>query len=322
MKARVVWLILCGIWGSTWLFIKLGLADLPPLTFAGIRFVLASLILSALILARGVRWPRTRRDWFLIAIVGLLQFTLNYGLVFWGEQYIPSGLAAVLQSTFPAFGLVIAHLYLPHERITGAKAIGVLFGVLGIVIIFSNQLTIAGHMALLGSIALVASAFFGSYSNVLVKAYGTQIDPQVLAAGQMIFGFPPLLIVGIMTEGNPLRFHWTTMAIVSLAYLVIVGSVIAFALYYWLVRHMEVTKTMLIALVTPVVAVVLGMIVLHERLNWRLFAGGACIISGIGLIVLRNRQKTVMSDKRQFVDTQTRTEFQAQEQSKVRRTVL
>src|SRR6266480_2971771 len=297
MKSRLVWLILCGIWGSTWLFIKLGLADLPPLTFAGIRFVLASLILSVLILARGVRWPRSRRDWSLIAIVGLLQFTLNYGLVFWGEQYIPSGLAAVLQSTFPAFGLVIAHLYLPYERITTAKVIGILFGVSGIVIIFSNQLTIAGHMALLGSVALVASAFFGSYSNVLVKAYGTQIDPQVLAAGQMIFGFPPLLIIGIATEGNPFRSHWTTTAVVSLAYLVIVGSVIAFALYYWLVRHMEVTKTMLIALVTPVVAVILGMIVLHEKLKWRLFAGAACIISGIGLIVLRNRQKTVSASE-------------------------
>ncbi|HMH44141.1 MAG TPA: EamA family transporter [Pyrinomonadaceae bacterium] len=293
MKARVVWLILCGIWGSTWLFIKLGLADLPPLTFAGIRFLLASLILSALVLARGVRWPRSRRDWSLIAIVGLLQFTLNYGLVFWGEQYIPSGLAAVLQSTFPAFGLVIAHLYLPYERLTGAKVVGVLFGVVGIVIIFSDQLTIAGRLALWGSVALVASAFFGSYSNVLVKAYGAQLDPQVLAAGQMIFGFPPLLIIGIVTEGNPFRFHWTMMAVISLAYLVVVGSVIAFALYYWLVRHMEVTKTMLIALVTPVVAVVIGMSVLHEKLNWRLFVGAACIISGIGLIVLRNRQKTV-----------------------------
>jgi drug/metabolite transporter (DMT)-like permease len=293
MKARIVWLILCGIWGSTWLFIKLGLADLPPLTFAGIRFVLAALILSAMIFARGVRWPRSRHDWLLIAIVGFLQFTLNYGLVFWGEQHISSGLAAVLQSTFPVFGLVIAHLYLPYERMTPAKVVGVLLGVLGIVVIFSDQLSVSGHLALFGSIALVASAFFGSYSNVLVKAYGAKVDPQVLAAGQMICGFPPLLIVGIATEGNPFRFHWTWMAVVSLAYLVVVGSVIAFGLYYWLVRHMEVTKTMLIALVTPVVAVLLGMIVLHERLNWRLFAGAACIIGGLGMIVLRRRQKTV-----------------------------
>jgi drug/metabolite transporter (DMT)-like permease len=293
MKARIVWLILCVIWGSTWLFIKIGLADLPPMTFAGIRFVIASLILTLLVIARRARWPRTRAEWALIAIVGVLQFALNYGLVFWGEQHISSGLAAVLQSTFPVFGLVFAHFYLPHERMTTVKVIGVLFGVFGVAVIFSNQLIIAGRMALLGSIALVLSAFFGSYGNVLVKAYGGKIDPMVLAAGQMVFGFVPLLAIGIPSEGNPLHFHWTTMAVISLMYLVVVGSVIAFALYYWLVRHMDVTKTMLIALVTPVVAVILGMIVLHEKLNWRLLAGGACIISGLALIVLRKRHKSV-----------------------------
>src|SRR5438128_3100914 len=296
MKARVVWLILCGIWGSTWLFIKLGLQDLPPLTFAGIRFVFASGILITIILARGVRWPRKRNEWIVIAVVGLLQFSLNYGLVFWGEQRISSGLAAVLQSTFPAFGLVIAHFYLPAERITGKKVLGVLLGFVGVAVIFSDRLTIAGKGALLGSIALVLSAVFGSYGNVLVKAYATQIDPFVLAAGQMVCGFPPLLALGIATEGNPFRFHWTPMAFLALGYLVIVGSVIAFTLFYWLVRHMDVTNTMLIALVTPVVAVVLGMIVLHEQLNWRLFAGAASIISGIGMIVLRKRHKTVAID--------------------------
>jgi len=297
MKARVVWLILCGIWGSTWLFIKLGLNDLPPLTFAGIRFLFASSILVAIILARGVRWPQKRSEWLVIAVVGWLQFSLNYGLVFWGEQRISSGLAAVLQSTFPAFGMVLAHLYLPDERITGKRVTGVLFGVLGVGVIFSNQLTIAGKGALLGSIALVMSALCGSYGNVLVKAYGTQIDPFVLAAGQMVCGFPPLLALGIATEGNPLRLHWTPTAILALAYLVIVGSVIAFTLFYWLVRHMDVTNTMLISLVTPVIAVILGMIVLDERLNWRLIAGTALIISGIGMIVLRKRQKSVAIDE-------------------------
>jgi drug/metabolite transporter (DMT)-like permease len=293
MKARIVWLILCGIWGSTWLFIKIGLADLPPLTFAGIRFVLAALILILLVTARRVHWPRTRNEWTLIAVVGVLQFALNYGLVFWGEQYISSGLAAVLQSTFPAFGLVIAHFYLPQERLTPLRVAGVLLGVLGVAVIFSDQLSIAGKMALLGSVALVLSALFGSYGNVLVKAYGAKIDPQVLAAGQMVCGLVPLLAIGIATEGNPLKFHWTTRAVVSLSYLVVVGSVVAFALYYWLVRNMDVTNTMLIALVTPVVAVVLGMVVLHEKLNWRLLAGGACIISGLALVVFRKRRKSL-----------------------------
>jgi len=174
---------------------------------------------------------------------------------------------------------------------------GVLLGVIGVGIVFSDQLSFAGKAALAGSVALVLSAVCGSYGNVLVKAYGTQIDPFVLAAGQMVCGFPPLLALGIATEGNPIHLHWTATAVIALAYLVIVGSVIAFTLFYWLVRHMDVINTMLIALVTPVVAVLLGMIVLHEKFNWRLFAGAACIISGIGLIVLRKRQKSVAIDE-------------------------
>jgi len=129
-----------------------------------------------------------------------------------------------------------------------------------------------------------------AYSNVLVKAKGSNLNPAVLAAGQMLFGLVPLWMVGIPLEGSPFRFHWTKVAVVALFYLAIVGSVIAFLLYYWLVHHMDVTKTMLIALVTPVVAVTLGMLVLKEELNWRTLAGGAMIVSGIGLIVWRRKK--------------------------------
>src|ERR1700682_6543258 len=231
MKARLVWLILCCIWGSTWLFIKLGLADLPPITFAGIRFALASLILMLMVLARRAAWPRTRRDWTLIAVVGVLQFSLNYGLVFWGEQYISSGLAALLQSTLPAFGLIIAHYYLPGEPMTSAKIAGVAMGVIGVGVVFSNQLQVSGPKALWGSAALVLSAFCAAYSNVLVKAYGLNLQPSVLAAGQMLFGLIPLLLIGIPLEGNPLNYHWTPRAFIALGYLAVVGSVIAFLLY-------------------------------------------------------------------------------------------
>lgn len=287
MRARVVWLLLCVIWGSTWLFIKIGLNDLPPVSFAGIRFVIASLILLSIVFMRGRPLPRDARDWILMAATGVLGFGFNYGLLFWGEQYIPSGLAALLQTTIPAFGLLIAHFHLPSERLTLAKVLGVALGVFGVGVIFSNQLSVEGPRALWGSAAIVAGAFAAAYSNVLVKARGGHIDPAMLAAGQMSFGLVPLLIVGILAEGNPLNFRWTPLALVSLFYLVLVGSVVAFLLYYWLVRNMEVTKTMMISLVTPLVAVVLGMLVLDEKLSWRTVLGGACIMSGIGLIVLR-----------------------------------
>ncbi len=158
MKSRLVWLLLCCIWGSTWLFIKLGLEDLPPLTFAGIRFVIASTILFGIVAVRGVPLPRLLSDWMLLAVTGVLAFTLNYGLLFWGEQYISSGLAALLQSTIPAFGLIIAHFYLPGERMTPAKIFGVIMGVAGVGVIFSNQLSVAGPGALAGSAALVLSS--------------------------------------------------------------------------------------------------------------------------------------------------------------------
>jgi drug/metabolite transporter (DMT)-like permease len=291
MKSRLVWLLLCLIWGSTWLFIKLGLSDLPPFTFAGIRFVIACSILFTMIAARRLPLPRTRADWLLLATTGVLSFSLNYGLLFWGEQYISSGLAALLQATIPVFGLVIAHFYLPKEQLTPVKIFGVVMGVAGVGVIFSNQLSVAGPRALAGSAALIVGSACAAYANVLVKARGANLNPAILAGGQMLFGLIPLLLIGIPLEGNPLNFHWTRMAIISLFYLAIVGSVAAFLLYYWLVQHMDVTKTMLVALVTPVIAVTLGVLVLNEELNWRTFAGGAMIISGIGLIVLRKTTK-------------------------------
>src|SRR5262245_47005413 len=139
-----VWLILSLIWGTTWIFIKLGLRDLPPLTFAGLRFLVAAVILWLIVFWRRRAVPRGRSDWLLIAWTGFIAFALNYGLIFWGEQYISSGLAAVLQSTIPVFGLVFAHYLLPAERITMRKLAGVVLGIAGTSVIFYDQMAVEG----------------------------------------------------------------------------------------------------------------------------------------------------------------------------------
>jgi drug/metabolite transporter (DMT)-like permease len=144
----LVWLILCGIWGSTWLFIKLGLEDLPPISFAAIRFIIASSILVAIVLIRRLKIPRKASDWQTIALTGFLSFTINYGLLFWGELNVSSGLAAVLQATIPLFGLLIAHRLLPAEPMTTAKLSGVLVGLAGVALIFSDQIRSEGTLAL------------------------------------------------------------------------------------------------------------------------------------------------------------------------------
>ncbi|MBE7211748.1 MAG: EamA family transporter [Gluconacetobacter diazotrophicus] len=287
LRTLAVWLLLCAIWSSTWSFIKVGLHDLPPLLFAGARFVLASALLLGINLARRKPWPASAREWGFVAVTGGLQFSINYGLLFWGEEQITSGLAAVLQATIPAFGLAFAHFYLPAERLTLLKAAGVVLGLVGIGVIFADQLHLSGTLALWGSLAVVVGAAAAAYASVLVKAYAHHLDPAVLAGGQMFFGWLPLVAVGWATEGAPWRLHWTGAAIFEVCYLAVVGSAVAFCLYYWLVRRVDVTRTMLISLVTPVAAILIGWAVLDEHLPGRTLAGGLCVLAGLGLVIYR-----------------------------------
>ncbi|HEX7337110.1 MAG TPA: EamA family transporter [Gemmatimonadales bacterium] len=283
----LVWLCLCAVWGSTWLAIKVGLRDLPPLTFAGIRFAIAGLILFGVIAARRYSLPRTAREWWLLAYTGMLTITINYALVFWGEQYISSGLAAVLSATVPLFGLPLAHRYLSSEPLTGRKVMGVVLGVIGVAIVCSGQLGVGGPLALWASLGIVLAALATAHAGVLIKAGGTHIEPSVLAGIQMAGGCLPLLAVGAALEGSPISFHWTPLAVASLAYLVIMGSVVAFLMYYWLIRHTAVTWVLMIPLVTPLVAVLFGVLFAGETVGWHTAAGGAAIIAGVALAVLR-----------------------------------
>lgn len=285
--ALVVWLSLCAIWGSTWLAIKLGLRDLPPLSFAGLRFAVAAMVLFVIAALRGFRLPTAGRDWGLIAYTGLLTITLNYALVFWGEQYISSGLAAVLSATVPLFGLPIAHRYLDSEPLNRRKVAGVLLGVVGVAIVCSGQLGIGGPLAFWASLGIIFAALATAHAGVLIKARGTHLEPTVLAGVQMAGGCIPLLLGGALLEGNPLDFNWTPLAWGALAYLTILGSVVAFLMYYWLIRHTEVTWVLMIPLVTPLVAVAFGVLFAGEVVGWHTAFGGAAIIGGVALAVLR-----------------------------------
>jgi drug/metabolite transporter (DMT)-like permease len=285
LKAIVAFAGLCVVWGSTWLAIKVGLRDLPPISFAGIRFALAALILFAIVAARGVRLPWAGRDWRLLLWTGFLTVTINYALVFWAELHISSGLAALLNATIPLFGLPLAHRALAAEPMTSHKVWGVLLGVLGLAIVFGAELGGNGALAAWASAGVVVASLAGAQAGVLIKAKGTHLDPAVLAGVQMAAGSVPLLAGGAALEGNPLLFDWTASALLSLAYLTVVGSVIAFLAYYWLIRNIEVTRVLLIPLITPLVAVGLGVVFLGESVGWGTALGGTAILGGVGMAV-------------------------------------
>jgi drug/metabolite transporter (DMT)-like permease len=286
----IIWLTLCLIWGTTWFFIKVGLEDLPPITFSAARFASAILILAVIIVAQKISLPATRREWKLIALTGVLQFSVNYSLVFWSEQHISSGLAAVLQAMITVFGLALAWIHLPAERITRLKIVAVLLGISGVAVIFIEQLQINSLMAFAGCAAIVFGAYAAAHGSILVKAYGGAIHPATLVFGQMICGIAPVIIYGLAVEGNPLRLNWSWRAIICVLYLSVFGTVAAFWLYYWLLSKLESTKAMMISLVTPLIAVIIGGVFLGERLPVQTFFGGVLILASIALIVFRKRK--------------------------------
>ncbi|HMS39932.1 MAG TPA: EamA family transporter [Pyrinomonadaceae bacterium] len=285
MKPLLVWILLCVVWGTTWIFIKLGLNDLPPVSFAALRFSVACLILFAIIKLQKIEFPRIRKVWKFILITGILQFFLNYGLLFWGEQFISSGLAAVLQATIPVFGLVLARIYV-GEQITALKIVSILLGLAGVAVIFREQLFLNGQMAFFGSLAVVVGAFGAAYASVLTKAEGVSIHPASLVFVQMFVGHIPLWIIGLSLEGNPENFNWTWQAVICVCYLAVVGSIVAFWLYYWLLARIDVSKAMMIAFVTPLVAVLVGSF-FGEKLHFQTLFGGILILLSVGLIVIK-----------------------------------
>ncbi len=287
MKPLLIWLLLCLVWGTTWIFIKIGLDDLPPVSFAALRFIVAALILFFILKIMKIELPKTKRQWSIIAVSGFLQFFINYGLLFWGEQYVSSGLAAVLQATIPAFGLFIAWFYLPDEKITFLKIVSILLGLFGLAVIFNDQLALGGKLAFLGGLAVVVGAFCASYASVLTKAYGENLNPASLVFSQMIIGVLPLTIAGFAREGNPLNFHWTWSAVICVLYLAVFGSILAFWLYFWLLTKMDVTKAMMIAFVTPMIAVIIGSIYRGETLALQTILGGFLILASVALVVVR-----------------------------------
>ncbi len=275
---------LCVIWSSTWLAIKWGLEDLPPISFAALRFLIAIIALLAVSIGRVPLWPRNRADWVLLGFTGVLMFAVNYGLLFWGELHVSSGLAAVLQAIIPVAGMAFAHWLLPSEPMRGQRVVGALLAVAGVALICGRLLDHGGIVTFWAGLAIVFGGAGAAFSNVLLKRRALKLAPAMIAAWQMIFGTVPLLSLGLIHDGNPLRFHWSALAIICLLYLAIVGSALAFLLLYWLLPRMPVNNLQTISLITPPGAVAIGWLLGGETFTIWSLLGGALVLAGVWMI--------------------------------------
>ena len=287
----IAWLAVCLIWSTVWLFIKLGVSDVPPFAFAAARLLLALAILVPLTFRGGRRDTPTGRDLRLIAITGTMLFTANYALLYWGAQYLSSGLLAVLQAITPAFALLVAQGLLPDERITLSKGIGLAVGLVGVAVIFADELRLSGGRSALACLAVVGSAFIVGWAYVLVRAYGGHLPRTALMTGQIASGAGPLLLLSIVVEGNPVSAPWTLSAIGAVIYLAVAGSVVAFWLNYWLMARIGPTRMLLTSILEPLLAVILGAIVLDEQLTGRVAVGGALVLASVALVMKREPRR-------------------------------
>src|SRR5436853_1345792 len=208
-RIPVAWLTLCVVWSSTWLAIKVGLRDLPPVSFVAIRFVIAIAVLVAVSLGRAALIPRRRSDYLVLAFTGVLMFGFNYPLLFWGEKYVSSGLAAVLQASIPIFGMIFAHFLLPDEPIRWQRMLGAIVALVGVALLCGRLLDRGGLLAFWGGLGIVFGAASAAFSNVVLKRRAIKIAPAMLAAWQMFFGIIPLIALELIVDGNPLHLHWT-----------------------------------------------------------------------------------------------------------------
>ncbi|BDG03776.1 DMT family transporter [Anaeromyxobacter oryzae] len=286
MRTRIglVYVAVAFLWGSTWLVVRLGLADLPPLLFAGVRMSLAAAILAPFAL-RGGHWrevvgPLRAR----VALVGLFQIAVPYGLLFAAQQWVPSGLSAVLFATFPVWIALVARVLLPGERLGPGKLLSAVLGVGGVAVLqwpHLQDLETSRTLAL-GSALIVLASIVVAIANVLARRHLVTLTPLALTAGQTIVGSAVLLAAAALLErGAPVAF--TPRAWGALLYLAVFGTALTYLGLYWLVPRVPIAAIGAIPLLDTTVAVFLGAVVLGEPLSWNMAGGAGMVLAAAAL---------------------------------------
>ena len=290
--------LLIMIWGTTWAAIRVGLEGIPPLTGVALRFGSASVLLMALARWLGVPLGSGRRIHRLWLINAIFTFCLSYGVVYWAEQWIPSGLAAILFSTFPLFIAVMAHFHLPGERLRLPALLGLLVGCSGVAIIFSDDLAaLGGEQAILAAAVFLLSPAAAAFANIVVKKYGSDVHPFTLTAVPMAMTAVIMGTLALFLERDR-QVVFDAVSVGALLYLSVLGSAVTFSLYFWLLSSLKATRLSLITYGVPIVAVIVGIIALDEPFTPRILAGAATVLIGVALAVTGDRRRDAVDKER------------------------
>ena len=289
MSRSAVWGLyglLVLIWSSTWVSIKIGLEDCPPLLGAGIRFAFAGLVLLA-VTAAGRRSLRT--DVRLATVLAAFPFALTYGLVYWGEQYIPSGLAAVLFGVLPLYVALLGAALLPDQPLRAAVIAGVLIAIAGLALAFAESIDLGDEdLALAGAAALAFAPLGAAVGNISIKLRAGELDPVALNGWAMLGGGLALLTVSGLGESWG-EAAWTGKAVGSIAYLAVIGSAVPFVGLTVLLRHISAQAMSFLAMLLPFGALIFGATLYDESITARAVGGAALVATGLLIAQMQRR---------------------------------
>ncbi len=294
-KKLLAFAIIYFIWGSTFLAIRIGVREVPPFLLAAMRFVVAGLVLYGWMLARGERSPRAR-EWMSAFLLGLLIFVGDYGLLFWAERRVPSGVAAVMMATIPAFMAVAEIVILRTQKLTLRLALALTIGFGGVGVLVSPALNLGGDaIDATGAVALIFAAVSWAVASALNRKLPLP-ESKVMSSGAQMLAGGVLLAIAAAALGEFRGFHPEAVsrgAWLSLLYLIVAGSIVGFTAYVWLLHHESPTKVGTYAYVNPVVAVVVGYFFGGEPLGARTIAGTLVVLVSVVTITTTKAKKPV-----------------------------
>ncbi len=280
LKIILVYVLLCLIWGSTWLAIRASLESLTPFISLGFRFTFASVFILILMKVRGIPLQTDKESVRLYILMGFLSFVIPFGLVYWAEQLVPLGLASVLFGVYPFFVVLFSFIRIPEESIGKLKIIGMILGFIGIVVIFSDSFTADLSNLFLGMIAVALSGIIQAWIAVTIKKSGKHLNSLSMNFVPMLIAGISGLFVGLLTEDlSKIKIDET--AVISVLYLSFFGSVITFTSFYWLMKKINIVLLSLTAFITPIIALILGWIFYNEILTTEHIIGSIMVLGGL-----------------------------------------
>jgi len=291
--------IIYFVWGSTFLAIRVGVHEVPPLLLAAMRFLVAGLVLFGWMVAKGERLPNGRQ-WVSAILLAFLIFVLDYGLLFWAEQRVPSGIAAVMMATIPVFIALSEIVILRTQRLKIRLALALLVGIGGVVVLMSRSLNLGGAaIDTVGALALIGGSISWSIASVLTRKLQLP-DSKVMSSGSQMLAGGVMLTLAAAVLGEFRDFHPAAVsreAWFALLYLIVFGSIIGFTAYVWLIHRESPTKVGTYAYVNPVVAVVVGYFLGGESLGLRTILGTLFVLISVVVITTMKAKKPIETVK-------------------------